>query len=150
MNVRRRVLYVQVLILFSLPFILSLSQIFHLNMGFTSMEGGSTNIRGESKEEPVEEQLNHILQGNAISDRVRLFDPNTNRVVTVERWGLWLDPSYINHSCSPNCHLMIVGDALFIRAVRNIAAGEELTRAYFDIFKPLSQRDILSDRFEFE
>ena len=37
---------------------------------------------------------------------------------------------YINHSCSPNCESEQDEDRIFIRAVRDIAAGEELTYDY--------------------
>ena len=38
---------------------------------------------------------------------------------------------YINHSCTPNCYSHVVGDTIWIRAARNIAAGEELSYNYF-------------------
>ena len=49
---------------------------------------------------------------------------------------------YINHSCEPNCEAEIVDDHIFISALRDIAAGEELTmdygEEYFDEFiKPV-------------
>jgi len=37
---------------------------------------------------------------------------------------------FINHACRPNCYSQIVGDVIWIRAARNIAAGEELTYDY--------------------
>ncbi len=37
---------------------------------------------------------------------------------------------FINHSCRPNCYVQIVGDVVWIRAARNIKAGEELTYDY--------------------
>ena len=37
---------------------------------------------------------------------------------------------FINHSCRPNCYVQIVGDTIWIRAARNIRAGEELTYDY--------------------
>ena len=37
---------------------------------------------------------------------------------------------FINHSCRPNCYVHIVGDTIWIRAARNIRAGEELTYDY--------------------
>lgn len=37
---------------------------------------------------------------------------------------------YINHACRPNCYTQIVGDTIWIRAARNIRAGEELTYDY--------------------
>lgn len=37
---------------------------------------------------------------------------------------------FINHSCRPNCYTQIVGLDIWIRAARNIEAGEELTYDY--------------------
>lgn len=37
---------------------------------------------------------------------------------------------FINHSCTPNCYAHIIGGTVWIRAARNIAAGEELTYNY--------------------
>lgn len=37
---------------------------------------------------------------------------------------------YVNHSCRPNCYSEIVGDRIWIRALRDIRTGEELTYDY--------------------
>jgi uncharacterized protein len=37
---------------------------------------------------------------------------------------------FINHACRPNCYTQVVGDVIWIRAARNIRAGEELTYDY--------------------
>lgn len=37
---------------------------------------------------------------------------------------------YVNHSCRPNCYSEIVGDRIWIRALRDIRKGEELTYDY--------------------
>jgi SET domain-containing protein len=37
---------------------------------------------------------------------------------------------WINHSCAPNCEAEVDGARVFIRALRNIAAGEELFYDY--------------------
>jgi SET domain-containing protein len=37
---------------------------------------------------------------------------------------------FINHACKPNCYVQVIGDTIWIRAARNIAAGEELTYDY--------------------
>jgi SET domain-containing protein len=38
---------------------------------------------------------------------------------------------FINHACEPNCYSQIVGKTIWIRAGRNIRAGEELTYNYY-------------------
>jgi uncharacterized protein len=37
---------------------------------------------------------------------------------------------FINHSCDPNCESEDVGGRVFVKAIRDIAAGEELTYEY--------------------
>ena len=37
---------------------------------------------------------------------------------------------YINHSCTPNCESVEIGDRVWIKAIRNIAPGEELAYDY--------------------
>ena len=37
---------------------------------------------------------------------------------------------FVNHRCKPNCYTQITGDIIWIRAARNIEAGEELTYNY--------------------
>ena len=39
---------------------------------------------------------------------------------------------YINHSCAPNCESVQTGRRVFIKAVKNIQPGEELTYDYGD------------------
>jgi uncharacterized protein len=41
------------------------------------------------------------------------------------------DARFINHACRPNCYSQIIGKTIWIRAARNIEAGEELTYDYY-------------------
>ncbi|KAJ4820271.1 SET domain protein [Rhynchospora pubera] len=54
--------------------------------------------------------------------------------------GLWILPSFVNHSCSPNARRVHVGDWLILHASRDIKAGEEVTFAYVDVLRPLKDR----------
>ena len=38
---------------------------------------------------------------------------------------------FINHACRPNCYFQVVDKTIWIRAARNIEAGEELTYDYY-------------------
>jgi SET domain-containing protein len=40
------------------------------------------------------------------------------------------DARFINHACKPNCYTQIIGRTIWIRAAKNIKAGEELTYDY--------------------
>ena len=41
------------------------------------------------------------------------------------------DARFINHACTPNCYSQVIGRTIWIRAGRNIEAGEELTYDYY-------------------
>ncbi|XP_024524456.1 uncharacterized protein LOC112344283 [Selaginella moellendorffii] len=56
------------------------------------------------------------------------------------RNGLCPLATMINHSCLPNVSRHPVGGALFVRAGRDISAGEELITSYVNPFQPLAQR----------
>jgi SET domain-containing protein len=38
---------------------------------------------------------------------------------------------FLNHACKPNCYTEVIGRDIWIRAGRNIKAGEELTYDYY-------------------
>ena len=40
------------------------------------------------------------------------------------------DARFVNHSCAPNCEAVIERGHVFLKAVRDIAVGEELTYDY--------------------
>ena len=56
------------------------------------------------------------------------FTVNSRWVRDANRGGN--DARFINHACKPNCYSHIVGRTIWIRAARNIKAGEELTYNY--------------------
>ena len=65
--------------------------------------------------------------------------------------GLYLLGSAFNHSCRPSAAFSNVGRALEVRALRSIAAGEEVTVSYVDAGLPLAQRrQLLMEQFCFE
>jgi SET domain-containing protein len=50
------------------------------------------------------------------------------------------DARWINHSCNPNCEAVEEDDRIFIDAIRNIEAGEELFYDYaLEIDEPITQ-----------
>lgn len=44
--------------------------------------------------------------------------------------GIWLQASYMNHSCLPNTSRAFIGDMMIVRAARDIKAGEEILTSY--------------------
>jgi hypothetical protein len=47
--------------------------------------------------------------------------------------GLWIQPSWFNHSCFNNCFYIIVGDFMLVVSNREIPLNTELTIAYVDV-----------------
>jgi len=47
-----------------------------------------------------------------------------------KRLGIWLLPSFMNHSCVPNCKRVYVGHLCFVQALEDINEGDELTVSY--------------------
>ncbi|KAF5671585.1 n-lysine methyltransferase SMYD2 [Fusarium denticulatum] len=71
-------------------------------------------------------QVHDIIQRNAFGLGQQTEDEDVSNAST----GLWIRASYINHSCMPNTKKDFVGDLIIFRAIRRIAAGEEITHAY--------------------
>ena len=59
-------------------------------------------------------------------DITYLFSTGENGTV-IDGFGTAM---FINHSCDPNCESDSIGERVFIVAIRDIAAGEELTYEY--------------------
>ncbi|PVI03785.1 SET domain-containing protein, partial [Periconia macrospinosa] len=77
-------------------------------------------------------RVEFIRRYNSFSAPTRSADlinqpPNANPEL---RNGFWIHSSYSNHSCLPNAVRTFMGDIRFMRAVRNIAPGEEITTQY--------------------
>ncbi|KAJ0988535.1 hypothetical protein J5N97_006891 [Dioscorea zingiberensis] len=64
--------------------------------------------------------------------------------------GLWILPSFVNHSCSPNARRLHIGDRVVVHASRDVKAGEEIVFAYFDVFVPVKKRKEMSKRWGFQ
>jgi hypothetical protein len=67
-------------------------------------------------------------------------------------YGLYLYPSYFNHSDAPNCIVEYGSNQkLTIRSLREIKAGEELTIAYGELYQPSwVRRSALKQLFHFD
>ena len=62
-----------------------------------------------------------------------------------DKYSLWVDEGlyfdmvdqtrWINHSCDPNADVLVVGPTMLIVALREIAAGEEITVDYLNSFE---------------
>ena len=64
--------------------------------------------------------------------------------------GLWLLPSFFNHSCMPNAQYMFIGNFMFIRALQNISINEEINVTYIPMDITLNERSkLLSEQYSF-
>lgn len=70
------------------------------------------------------EKIDKILKHNAFKTIRGVVKPN------VIASGLWIFPSFLNHSCVPNTTYFGIGDFLFIKAQRDIEKNEEITLNY--------------------
>lgn len=54
--------------------------------------------------------------------------------------GIWINASYINHSCLPNIEAAFIGDMIIIRAAKDLDAGSELTYSYTGLLGAYDER----------
>jgi SET domain-containing protein len=68
------------------------------------------------------------LYGDDDTNHTFLFLLDNDMVIDAYRGGN--SARWINHSCRPNCEPMEDGNRLYIHAIRNIKAGDELSYEY--------------------
>lgn len=84
-----------------------------------------------------------VVQCNAFG-HTNITHKNNIKLEVTRSWscGLWMIPSFMNHSCTPSVSTLVIGKAMLVVAARDLKPGNELTVAYFDIFRPLKERRI--------
>uniref|UniRef100_A0A7S4SS27 SET domain-containing protein n=1 Tax=Alexandrium monilatum TaxID=311494 RepID=A0A7S4SS27_9DINO len=93
-------------------------------------------------------RVERVIRFNAIA-RDSLDEHGTAE--EAEECGLWLLPSFLNHSCRPNAQLTFLGEWLVCRSAWDLQEGQELRVAYVSTFQPLHvRRPRLLDDFGFE
>ena len=93
------------------------------------------------------------LIGGAVLRHLQIIQCNAFRVMELTRptkfdepkpepvgVGLYATASLISHSCDPNADLNFYGDALVVRAIRNIPEGEEICITYGPVFYEVKPR----------
>lgn len=93
------------------------------------------------------------LIGGVVLHHLQLTQCNALRIIELTRptkfdepkpepvgIGLYPTVSLINHSCDPNADLTFYGDSVVVRAIRNIAEGEEICISYGPLFYEVKQR----------
>jgi uncharacterized protein len=69
------------------------------------------------------EETEGLYADNEVTYLFTMDDPN----VVIDGFGM---AAFVNHSCHPNCESDQIGDSIWIVALRDIQAGEELTYDY--------------------
>lgn len=107
-----------------------------LRVGRSSAGLGLFATRDFKKGDRIIEYVGRVIsKEEEYTSRSRyLFEVNSRKTIDgTERTNT---ARYINHSCRPNCEPEIVKGRIFIDAIKNITAGEELTynygKEYFD------------------
>lgn len=54
--------------------------------------------------------------------------------------GLWVNESFFNHSCMPNCRWHPIGDQMFVTTLKDVQKGEELTISYVALDSSFAER----------
>lgn len=75
--------------------------------------------------------LRHELDFTEIFSRINYnaFTIQDNEMMAIGV-GVYIQAAMINHSCNPNCVQTFVGDKLYIRTIRDVQRGEEITITY--------------------
>ncbi|KAH7711302.1 TPR domain protein [Aphelenchoides avenae] len=68
------------------------------------------------------------------------FDHAPGRFLEETQRGLWILPSYFNHSCLQNAHRTFYGDVMTAFTVVDVKQGEELTFGYMPLMTPYERR----------
>ena len=119
--------------------------------GTTSSSGGDASPPGWP---PTPERAARLLRTNAFGDDYEDLAAAAARGAGARSVvGVWPGFSYFNHSCLPSTVHYVVNDGMLVRAVTDVAAGEELTVSYLgrEEFAPAAaRRAALLERWGFE
>jgi tetratricopeptide (TPR) repeat protein len=62
------------------------------------------------------------------------------RQTPIENSGIWIYPSFFNHSCDPNVSWFTAGSVMFMKAAKDVVKGEELFVSYISLDLISSER----------
>lgn len=83
---------------------------------------------GELVSHDVAEQRYPVGEGDAVAPHTFVLQLDEDRVIDANVGGN--DARFINHSCEPNLEPIVIGDHMWLVALRDIAVGEELGYDY--------------------
>ncbi len=99
---------------------------------------GLVTLRSWKKGEKIIEYIGIRKTNKSVEGDETKYLFEVNSKYTVDGSPRWNIARYINHSCLPNAEADIIKGKIWIKAEKNILAGEELTydygKEYFDEF----------------
>ncbi len=99
----------------------------HLRVGRSAAGLGLFAERDIPKGEEIIEYVGERIKAD-LRDNKYIF--NVNKRVDIDGSPRWNTARYINHSCRPNAEAVNRAGRIFIEAIKNIKAGDEITYHY--------------------
>ena len=83
-----------------------------------------------------DDNIKEIISNNAI---LTIRNEKKKIAITELCYGLYVNCSFFNHSCNPNCFYFGIANMVIVKAIKDIKKGEELTVSYIEP-KPMALR----------
>ena len=107
-------------------------------------DGKNKNKNLEERKKSIEIDLKKIQKVLKFNSKILIY----NEIPITE--GIWLYPSYFNHSCIANCFQFGFGDILIIIAINDIEKNSELCLNYLNNDIPYDMRqNLLKEKYDF-
>ena len=117
----------------------------------SQLSGSDLNNSKKTKAERIKEfeysddNIRDIISTNAILT----LRNDRKKISPIELcYGLYINSSFFNHSCDPNCFYFGIANLLIVKAIKDIKKGEELTVNYIEP-KPAFMRKNELSKWEF-
>ena len=117
----------------------------------SQLSGSELNNSKKTKTERIKEfeysddNIRDIISTNAILT----LRNDRKKISSIELcYGLYINSSFFNHSCDPNCFYFGIANLLIVKAIKDIKKGDELTVNYIEP-KPAFMRKNELSKWEF-
>eukprot|EP00929_Paragymnodinium_shiwhaense_P119482 TRINITY_DN91388_c0_g1_i1.p1 TRINITY_DN91388_c0_g1~~TRINITY_DN91388_c0_g1_i1.p1 ORF type:complete len:726 (-),score=201.65 TRINITY_DN91388_c0_g1_i1:63-2240(-) len=120
----------------------------HLNICGRPASGKLVGSEGPRCDAKTKQRIKKILKYNThAQDMLNAHGASEEH----DKCGLWILPSFLNHSCRPNVQRTYLGDMMICRAATALPSGTELVDTYVSPFQALKvRRERLRADFDFE
>lgn len=95
-----------------------------------AMSGQGMNADDRYRTVDISEVVRYNCYGMEVDDEVAVA---VRGGVGQSFLGLWPELALVNHSCVPNALTYVVGDHLYLRAIRDIPPGRQVTKNYLGL-----------------